>query len=75
MPISDLILAEARVQTKNKYKPVSVVLWSSDDDETAIDLRIGDSHPAEHVWLTRAQAAMIASILDAMSRAAFGECP
>ena len=60
------MLTEACVTTNNKSKPVSITLHPG--DEPSIDLRIGDVHPAEHVLLTRAQAAMIAAILDAASR-------
>ena len=61
------MLSEVRVATNNESKPVSITFHPG--NEPSIDLRIGDVHPAEHVLLTRAQAAMIAAILDAASRA------
>lgn len=60
---------EVRVATNSQYKPVTITLEPG-DDETPIDLRIGDTHPAEHVLLTRTQAATIAGALDAMARTA-----
>ena len=60
------MLTEARVMTDNEFKPVTITLHPG--DEPLIDLRIGDISPAEHVVLTRAQAAMIAALLDAASR-------
>ena len=60
------MLSEVRVTTNNESKPVSITFHPG--DEPSIDLRIGDVHPAEHVELTRAQASLIAVILDAASR-------
>ena len=67
----ELMPTEAHVTTNNKLKPVSITLYPG--DEPSIDLRIGDVHPAEHVLLTRAQAAMIAAILNAASRTSDSE--
>lgn len=58
--------AEVRVTTNHELKPVTITFHPG--DEPSIDLRIGDVHPAEHVLLTRAQASLIAMILDAASR-------
>lgn len=66
-PKVGLMLTEVRVTTNDEAKPVSITFHPG--DEPSIDLRIGDVHPAEHVRLTRAQAAMIVAILDAASRA------
>ena len=60
------MVLKARIATNNPKKPVSIDVVPG--DERLIDMRIGDVHPAEHVWLTRGQAATLARLLDAASR-------